>query len=350
VGNPTVLIGGVPAARVGDMHVCPLVNPGVPPPPHVGGPGAMGSPMVLIGGMPAVRMGDMTVCAGPPDVVALGCPTVLIGEAGGGAASGGGPPGAGTGAVVAAHMSSAMAQTDNNESSTKEEHWVEIQFVDKADNPVSGIRYKFGDPDGNESQGVLRMDGTIRRDGISEGQCSVVLMSVSNAKWSKDEAEVGEKVEMTADVEGFEDGTPALVQIYKRDIKGPDKIVARIEKEVQGGKIEAEWEYQLEEIKNDQGDSSSEQVSFSYPVYYFDIIVANCIAHSGLLEYKDFIELELKDIDNNPCANEEFILYCPNGEVKRGKLDSKGYKKIEKIIPGKYFVRYPNTPDAQEYE
>ncbi len=90
VGLPTVLIGGMPAARVGDMHVCPMLNPGYPPTPHVGGPIMMGSPMVLIGGMPAARMGDMVTCAGPPDVIMLGCMTVLIGEGGSGSAAGGG--------------------------------------------------------------------------------------------------------------------------------------------------------------------------------------------------------------------------------------------------------------------
>jgi len=46
--------------------------------PHVGGPVAMGAPTVLIGGMPAARVGDMCVCVGPPDVIAMGAPTVLI--------------------------------------------------------------------------------------------------------------------------------------------------------------------------------------------------------------------------------------------------------------------------------
>lgn len=67
----------MPAARVGDMHVCPMVTGVVP---HVGGPilppGAM---FVLIGGMPAARVGDMCVCVGPPDVIALGSFKVLIG-------------------------------------------------------------------------------------------------------------------------------------------------------------------------------------------------------------------------------------------------------------------------------
>jgi uncharacterized Zn-binding protein involved in type VI secretion len=65
----------MPAARVGDMHVCPMVTGVVP---HVGGPILPpGGITVLIGGMPAARVGDMAVCVGPPDVIALGSFTVL---------------------------------------------------------------------------------------------------------------------------------------------------------------------------------------------------------------------------------------------------------------------------------
>ena len=80
LGAPTVLIGGQMAARMGDMHVCPMVTPGVPPIPHVGGPVTLGSATVLIAGQPAARVGDMLVCVGPPDsLIPPGCPTVLIG-------------------------------------------------------------------------------------------------------------------------------------------------------------------------------------------------------------------------------------------------------------------------------
>ncbi|PHS01150.1 MAG: type VI secretion protein [Blastopirellula sp.] len=101
-----------PAARISDMHVCPMVTGVVP---HVGGPIAMGCPTVLIGFMPAARVTDMCVCAGPPDLIVkgstgvfigfmpaarlgdmtahggsivLGFPTVMIGEMGGGPAAG----------------------------------------------------------------------------------------------------------------------------------------------------------------------------------------------------------------------------------------------------------------------
>lgn len=65
------------AARVGDMHTCPLVNGTVP---HVGGPVLpAGCPTVLIGGQPAARVGDMLTCTGPPDTIAAGSSTVMIG-------------------------------------------------------------------------------------------------------------------------------------------------------------------------------------------------------------------------------------------------------------------------------
>jgi uncharacterized Zn-binding protein involved in type VI secretion len=65
-----------PAARITDMHVCPMVTVLVP---HVGGPILPpGGIPVLIGGLPAARVGDMAVCVGPPDVIVLGSFTVLI--------------------------------------------------------------------------------------------------------------------------------------------------------------------------------------------------------------------------------------------------------------------------------
>jgi uncharacterized Zn-binding protein involved in type VI secretion len=65
------------AARVGDMHVCPMVTGTVP---HVGGPVMPpGCPTVMIGGAPAARVGDMVTCSGPPDTIATGSATVKIG-------------------------------------------------------------------------------------------------------------------------------------------------------------------------------------------------------------------------------------------------------------------------------
>lgn len=67
-----------PAARLSDMHTCPMVTGVVP---HVGGPILPPcAPTVMIGNLPAARVGDMATCVGPPDVITLGSPTVLIGN------------------------------------------------------------------------------------------------------------------------------------------------------------------------------------------------------------------------------------------------------------------------------
>jgi len=76
-GCPTVLIGGLPAWRaIADFHACPLVN-GVQP--HVGGTVPVGSTTVLIGGLFAARQGDIIVEPGGPNTIVVGEPTVLIG-------------------------------------------------------------------------------------------------------------------------------------------------------------------------------------------------------------------------------------------------------------------------------
>jgi uncharacterized Zn-binding protein involved in type VI secretion len=65
------------AARISDMHTCPMFNG---PVPHVGGPvTGPGVPTVLVGNMPAAVVGDMLVCVGPPDIIVKGSATVLIG-------------------------------------------------------------------------------------------------------------------------------------------------------------------------------------------------------------------------------------------------------------------------------
>ena len=66
---------GQPAARLADMHVCPMVTGVVP---HVGGPIMLGSVNVLTGSLPQARVSDMLVCVGPPDIIAMGSTGVFV--------------------------------------------------------------------------------------------------------------------------------------------------------------------------------------------------------------------------------------------------------------------------------
>ncbi len=65
-----------PAARITDMHTCPLVNPG--PVPHVGGPIISGAPTVIVGYMPQARITDKAICVGPIDIIAKGSTSVIV--------------------------------------------------------------------------------------------------------------------------------------------------------------------------------------------------------------------------------------------------------------------------------
>jgi uncharacterized Zn-binding protein involved in type VI secretion len=207
------------AARVSDMHVCPMVTPGVPPVPHVGGPILpVGCPTVLIGGMPAARVGDMCMCVGPPDAIVmgsmtvliggmpaarmgdptihggtivLGCPTVLIGDAGGG--GGGGAAGAAAGAVaagvgagdggshpppqvVAAYATGAAATVAAVPASqagpvqprqqSREKTWIGVLLQDHQDRPMPNQDFQITLQSGQIVKGRTDAEGRARFDNL----------------------------------------------------------------------------------------------------------------------------------------------------------------------------------------
>jgi uncharacterized Zn-binding protein involved in type VI secretion len=223
-----------PAARLTDMHVCPMQTPAVVPIPHVGGPiSGPGQPQVLIGGLPAARLGDFCVCVGPPAPIAMGsftvliggkpaarvgdmtghggtimppgCPTVLIGDAGGGA---GGPAGftmAGArasgaaftrttcpaeGAMAAAAGSPLLATGDPDKKS-----WIEIELVDQKGHPVPHERYRVVPPGVKPMEGFLDDQGFARIGGIDPGTCQITFPDLDAASWKPEKGDPGRTVE-----------------------------------------------------------------------------------------------------------------------------------------------------------
>jgi uncharacterized Zn-binding protein involved in type VI secretion len=331
VGFPMVLIGGMPAARLGDMHVCPMMTPGTPPIPHVGGPVVMGSPMVLIGGMPAARMGDPVVCVGPPDTIAMGCMTVLIGEGGAGSGSGGGAISSGAASAMAGALNAASGSI---EASTKEEHWIEFEFQDKAGKPVTGVNYTLTGSDNKESESILKPDGRIIRDALPDGECKVILRDIFCPRWSKEKAKVGDKVKLSIKSLGVKDGTKVEFTVFMKDIHYNDQILEKIESEINGEKSEAEWELQVDEKFMNIAEKSRKEGGYSQPFFYFDAYCEGLISKSPLLYYEDWIELEFKDDSGKALADKKYRMVLSSGEVKEGKTDGSGKVKIEKIPPG----------------
>jgi uncharacterized Zn-binding protein involved in type VI secretion len=219
-----------PAARITDMHVCPMLTPGLPPIPHVGGPVTMGCPTVLIGGLPAARVGDITTCVGPPDPIAmgsatviiggmpaarmgdmtthggtivLGCPTVLIGDAGGGGGGGGAGTGGGDGAagggaeapppqVVAAYQSGAAASVGpvspdqvgplQPKTQPKEKTWIGIILKDFKRTPLPDQDFQITLEGGQTLSGRTDSKGYARFDQIDPDQGEVAFTNIPEAK------------------------------------------------------------------------------------------------------------------------------------------------------------------------
>ena len=227
-----------PAARITDMHVCPMVTGVVP---HVGGPILPpGCPTVLIGMLPAARVTDMATCVGPPDVIIMGSPTVLIGNLmaariGDPTAHGGvivlgcftvmiGEVGMGSPVVVtpmppmvalANAMNSAAAQSlaqaaqdaspfvpldatltaDAGSSADQpappvvvnpeKKHWVEIELLDEQGKPVPDEMYHIELPDGSSVDGTLDAKGQARLEGIDPGNCKITFPNIHATDWKR---------------------------------------------------------------------------------------------------------------------------------------------------------------------
>ena len=175
---PTVIIGGSFAATVGTMAFC------------AGGPDtiAMGSAGVMIGGKPAARMGDMTAHGG---TIALGCPTVLIGEtAGAGTADGGKSDVTGdffsnVGAkqakdiVNANSLKDAAANGDElAERTDQKDFTAQFTLKDEAGKGVKDIRYEIHTPDGEMRSGKTDGDGkTEQISGFTIADCKPIFFN-----------------------------------------------------------------------------------------------------------------------------------------------------------------------------
>lgn len=251
-GVPTVMIGKMPAATMGDMHVCPMVTPGTPPIPHVGGPITLGSTGVLIGKKPAARMGDMAVCVGPPSSVIMGCPTVLIGEAGSGsqAGSAGAAAAASTAATKGVKAVNAIKPPERQETKPDETSDIKVVFKDAAGKPLSGMDFVLEDPDGAKHLVATASDGTFSRPGAWKKGSSfkVTVRALSDVKIAKAELKDGDTVKFSAKAEGYEAGASGLFRLVVQSPKG-DLDVATVAASVNGTKMEADWTYRVGQLR-----------------------------------------------------------------------------------------------------
>jgi uncharacterized Zn-binding protein involved in type VI secretion len=337
-GVPTVLIGKMPAATLGDMHVCPMMTPGTPPIPHVGGPITLGSTGVFIGKKPAARMGDMAVCVGPPSSIILGCMTVMIGEAGSGAQAGpAGSAAAAKSASMTGTKSVAAMAPPPYQSAQTQNHFVDVLVQDKKKKPLSGLVYKLKDPLGVQIPGATTPTGKIHHEGYAAaGSYEVQILSLANAKWGSSKVEFGKPVDLSVDCDGIEDGTD-LVFHLTAEVDGKTKIwFLSLPSTVQGKKGKATWTMDDAQLATLMAGHVGEITGVT-----FLAVCHSAGAASGKLDLEAKRTYVFKDKRGRPVASTEFQVETEPGKAEKKKTDADG-----KIDLGKGRVGFHNSTSA----
>lgn len=349
IATGTVMINKMPAAKQNDQvvgvdtHIIMIPSPGGPVPtplphPFSGMLDSQLSTSVKIMGMPAATVGS-TASNMPPHIpqggpfqkppsnkgeIIMGSPNVFIDNGGGG---GGGGQGQGAGAAGATAKAGEQV----------EGHYLDVKVVDKGGKPVTGAMYTIKGPDGSESQNHLT--GGIDKKGVQEGNYDIELRAIKKTAWSVREAAVGDKVKLEVETVGVKSGEKATLQIFIKDANFADHELEKIDAKVDSDKIGHEWEFRIDE-KLFKAQDYKEGKNYSCPYYYFVVETAGIRQRSGLLKFKDWMELELKDKDGKALGGATYKVFSPNGLIKVGKLDGNGYAKIENLPPGRIKITY----------
>lgn len=325
-GVPTVLIGKMPAATLGDMHVCPMVTPGVPPIPHVGGPITLGSTGVFIGKKPAARVGDMAVCVGPPSSVVLGCFTVMIGEAGSGSQAGSAAAAAAAASTSTSGVKKVEAiKFEKQEASPTEAYEIQAVVKDKGGKPIPGVRYRIEDPDGKIIKGATAADGSILHGGFSKkGSFKLVIVAFGEIKFSKDPLPIDTETTISAQVDA-DDGTAGHYFLNLVGHDGSRLFVDQLAANVSGKKLEAKWTLtadrwrSLFEMNKDLTVAGVEAIAMA----------EEAIAISKVVPLDLSYDITVKDHKGQALADQEVEIAQPDGQMKKVKTDGSGKVKLK---------------------
>jgi hypothetical protein len=175
-------------------------------------------------------------------------------------------------------------------------------------------------------------------------------VQVFNLKWSAKEARRGDILTLTADVNGLRNHEEVTIVIYEYDRDGTHDKIVEIPVEVLNKKITLKWEYEYHEDTDEipsQEELDQYGKEYNPPEYFFTVKVEDTEfglkQESGLLVFKDWIEIVLIDENGNPVPDEEYILHLPDGQTRRGTLDQSGYAREEQIPPGRVIIEFLNS-------
>ncbi|RKX26053.1 MAG: hypothetical protein DRP45_04500 [Candidatus Zixiibacteriota bacterium] len=182
-------------------------------------------------------------------------------------------------------------------------------------------------------------------------------VAVSGLKWSDKEARRGDVLTLTADVAGVAPETEAKITIYEYDQDSAHDRIVELPAKVIGGKIELEWAYEYHEDTDEIPIEEQLQThgrKYNHPEYFFTVKFERTEfgldQESGLLEFKDWMEIAFFDRGGQPREGEKYQVKLADGTTRDGKLNADGFVRIEDVPPGPVRVEFPDSPGMQQDE
>jgi hypothetical protein len=236
-------------------------------------------------------MGDMCICSGPPDIIAMGATTVMIGDSAGESGGGGAGGGGGVGAT-AAKYSAAAAESLTPEATALQKPFLAAQVVCGGTTPVAKARSYIKDADGIESHQALPGNGQVLNGRLqSEGESEIAIQQLHSVRWSKKAARVGEEVTVSAAAPGLEDGTEVMIRVEQLASSGEGAATVFVTTaNVSGESVRATWAYgEAFDGKLSPEIDQERPARAHMPAYRAEMIVAEIGVSrgSGVLTFQD---------------------------------------------------------------
>jgi len=175
---------------------------------------------------------------------------------------------------------------------------------------------------------------------------------ISNIRWSAEEARRGDTLTLSADVQGLRSGTEVTITIYEYDRDGAHDRIAEIPCRVENEAVELQWDYEYHEDTDEvPTEAELEQYGRHYnpPEYFFTIKCGGTEfgreQESGLLTFKDWLEITLANEDGSPSAGSDFVVTLADGTQREGSLDSDGRVRLEDVPPGRFSVFFEDLTE-----
>lgn len=211
---------------------------------------------------------------------------------------------------------------------------------------------EFEVPDDIEEGDEIYFEFKLSKNGISgesERIPVVPALVVKKIKWSAKEARRGDVVDLTAEVDKAPNHADVTLVIYEHDEDKAHDRITELPATIVKGKIEVSWEYEyFEDTDEVPTDEEMKKYGGKYnpPEYFFTIRYEGAEyateAESGLLTFKDYVEIELASPEGEPIGNEDYKVTLPDGSTREGKLDESGRAIEKNVPPGKCKIEFPN--------